>query len=57
LANAPLENFESEVKVKAREDKLIIEEKKVQPEQSDFENGPKPINPYSSMFIFGPENW
>ncbi len=33
------------------------EEKKENIEQSEDESGPRPILPYSSMFILGPENW
>ena len=33
------------------------EEKKENLEQTDDESGPRPILPYSSMFILGPENW
>jgi hypothetical protein len=54
LANAPLESMEPDIR---EEKRPIIDEKKVQPDQQEDENGVKPINPYSSMFIFGTENW
>ncbi len=50
LANCPL--IEDK---KVEEEKK--EEKKEEEQQQDDENGPRPMLPYSSMFILGPENW
>jgi hypothetical protein len=50
LANCPL--IEDR---KLEEEKK--EEKKEEEQAQDDENGPRPMLPYSSMFILGPENW
>lgn len=53
MANA---NFETEKAEEVKDEKKPIqEEKPKQIEQQDDESGPRPILPYSSMFIFEPK--
>lgn len=54
IANGVFEDLEEK---KEAEKKPQIEEKAKQAEQADDESGPKPILPYSSMFIFGTDNF
>lgn len=52
LANAPVEEIIEEKK----EEKKPEKEENKDPDEFD-ESGPRPMVPYSSMFIFGTENW